>query len=60
LFFRTSDGRVGAAYRDGAEWTYRTIGDEQETKLVHTLFESFKKQIRVGYFELPAVVGAAR
>lgn len=53
MYFRTSDGQVGYATRDGARWAYRLIDNPDEIEQVGTLFDSFKKQVRVGLFELP-------
>lgn len=53
LFFRTADGQRGHAARSGDAWTFTVITQPQQQKLVDGLFESFKKQIRVGYFTLP-------
>jgi hypothetical protein len=53
LFFKTGDGRVGHAVREGSTWTARTLQDAEDRKRVLHLFDSFKKQIRTGYFEIP-------
>jgi len=53
LYFRADEGRVGYAQRSGQGWTYVVEKDPEEIKLIDNLFETFKKQIRVGYFELP-------
>ncbi|MDD9936058.1 MAG: DUF3450 family protein [Myxococcales bacterium] len=60
LFFRTSDGVHGHAAKDGDGWTYRVLQAPDQAKLVDGLFESFKKQIRVGYFTLPNALEAKR
>lgn len=56
LFFRTRDGRVGQALRRGAEWRYEPIDSAKQAAQVRRLFDAFKKQIRTGYFELPAAL----
>lgn len=53
LFFKTGDGRVGHVVREGSGWTARTLQDAEDRKRVLHLFDSFKKQIRTGYFEIP-------
>lgn len=53
MYFRTSDDRVGFVTKSGAGWDYRETGDKDEKRRITNLFDSFKKQIRVGYFELP-------
>ncbi len=53
IYFKTEDGRVGMAKQTDEGWQWRTISGEEDTKRVRNLFESFKKNIRVGYFEIP-------
>jgi hypothetical protein len=53
MFYRTEDDEVGRALFKDGKWTYEPISGPEEQRAVHTLFTSFKKQIRVGYFELP-------
>ncbi len=53
LFFKTSDDRVGYVEKQGDGWSYREVVQPDEVKQVSTLFDQFKKRIRVGYFELP-------
>ena len=53
LFFKTSDDRFGYVERQADGWSYREVIQPPEIKQVSTLFDQFKKRIRVGYFELP-------
>ena len=53
MFFRTNTGQVGKVDRSAAGWLYQPIDDKRQARLINTLFDSFRKQIRVGYFELP-------
>ena len=53
MFYRTGGGEFGAAMKSDSSWRYEPITNSDHEKLVSTLFDSFKKQIRVGYFELP-------
>jgi hypothetical protein len=53
LYYRTGDDRVGFARREGEGWAYAEVKSKEERRMVLDLFESFRKQIRVGYFELP-------
>lgn len=53
LLFRAPDGRVGFAVRDGAAWTWRVVEDEADVAAIGGVFESLKKGIRTGAFELP-------
>lgn len=53
MFYKTDEGSVGrAVFKDG-KWGYESIDDPKQQRAVLDLFTSFKKQIRVGYFELP-------
>ncbi len=57
LFFKTRDGRYGMAQPAGTQpgsWTFLISDDEQEQRQIRTLFDSLQKQIRQGYFTLPA------
>ncbi len=58
LYFRVDDQFVGQAKRDGDAWKFERIDDADDKKLVLELFESFKKQIRVGLFKVPAALPA--
>ena len=54
LFFQARDSRFGMAKRlsDGG-WKYETVDDTNDIERIKNLFDSLKKQIRQGYFELP-------
>lgn len=61
LYFRTQDGRVGLARRDGDAWQFEPAADAQAEQQIRALFDALGKQIRQGYFELPlAATGAGR
>ncbi|SFL97821.1 Protein of unknown function [Nitrosomonas communis] len=54
LFFQTRDNRVGMAKRDNDNgWKFETVDDTSNIERITKLFDSLKKQIRQGYFELP-------
>ncbi len=53
LYFSTPDNRVGYVLKNKNIYIYKTIDDRDEKKLILTLFEALKKQIRTGYFTLP-------
>ncbi|QBQ56449.1 DUF3450 domain-containing protein [Nitrosococcus wardiae] len=53
LFFQTEDSRVGMAQQDKDHWRFVVMDTEQDRKHIVQLFDSLKKQIRQGYFELP-------
>jgi hypothetical protein len=58
LYFRTGDGRSGMAVREGGGWKFETLASKQAQAQIATLFESFRKQIRVGFFMLPDALPA--
>ena len=58
LYFQVDDKLVGQAKREGDKWKFEAIDDPDQKKLLVQLFESFKKQIRVGLFRLPASLPA--
>ena len=61
LFFRTADGRMGAARKAGAEWRFEVASDEADRQRIAAWFDSLTKQIRQGWFELPnTMAGGAR
>jgi hypothetical protein len=53
VYFRTDDGRLGRAERADGAWRWTTLRQQQDRERVDHLFESFRKNIRVGYFEIP-------
>jgi hypothetical protein len=59
LLFRTDDGRVGAARRTASGWTFEVAAAEADQQRIAALFDSLGKQIRQGYFELPAALAVS-
>lgn len=54
LYFQTKDNRAGMAKRLATgEWNYQIVDETNEIERIKILFDSLKKQIRQGYFELP-------
>ncbi len=53
LLFKTNDDSVGYAEREEGAYVYRLVTDPASKKRLLSLFDSFRKQIRVGYFQLP-------
>ncbi|MFO8071995.1 MAG: DUF3450 family protein [Polyangia bacterium] len=54
LYFETRDGRFGHTVReDDGGWRYEIVSSEDGKKQIANLFDSFKKQIRAGFFLLP-------
>lgn len=53
LYYQTNNGDVGAArHRDG-QWRWERFEGEGERERIAKLFESFEKNVRVGFFTLP-------
>jgi hypothetical protein len=53
IYFQTRDGRSGFATRSGDDWRFTVTESGSERQLIAELFDSLKKQIRSGLFELP-------
>lgn len=53
LYFQTRDGRSGLVERTGSGWRYRVAESRTDRDRIENLFDSLRKQIRTGYFELP-------
>ena len=53
LFFQTRDNQSGMAKRTADGWKYETVDNTADMERIRNLFDSLKKQIRQGYFELP-------
>lgn len=53
MYFRTDDGRYGYVTRTPDDWDYVEVTGEKDREQVQRLFDDFKKQIRIGFFELP-------
>lgn len=58
LFYRTSEGRIGKTEKTASGWRFVEIGDAGPTRQVRDLFDSFKKQIRIGFFNIPGALPA--
>ena len=56
LYFRTRDGRFGAALPQGDGWTFSTYTDSTRIDQVEKLFTDLEKQIRTGHFTLPVAM----
>ncbi|MDP2097807.1 MAG: DUF3450 family protein [Methylobacter sp.] len=53
IYFQTSNNQVGMAQKKEGAWQFVEMTDPASKQQISTLFESLKKQIRQGYFELP-------
>ncbi len=52
MYFRTGDERFGYAVKGGSGWTYQ-VAAGGEARLIEDLFDSFERQVRTGFFEVP-------
>ena len=59
LFYRTPDGEVGFAAREGAGWAWVPL-DDAAADPVNRLFDALNKGIRTGWYELPWAFGGSR
>ena len=55
LYFQTKENKTGMAkkYPDDSNWKFVAIDSANDSERISKLFDSLKKQIRQGYFELP-------
>ena len=56
MFFRTRDMEYGRAVYSPGGWRYELLESSSDQEQVARLFDSLRKQIRQGYFELPATL----
>jgi len=56
MFFRTRDMEYGRAVYSPGGWRYELLESNSDQEQVARLFDSLRKQIRQGYFELPATL----
>lgn len=60
MYFQSDDGRVGWVEKHGDDWRWKPTTTETEQQQILLLFDALSKQIRTGYFELPALPGGTR
>lgn len=53
MLFKANDDSLGFAVRRGAGYLFQPVRDTQARKQLMEIFTSFKKQIRLGYFQIP-------
>lgn len=53
LYFQTRDGRSGLVTGESGQWSFTVAESGAQREQIEILFDSLKKQIRTGYFELP-------
>ncbi len=59
LLFKTDDSRFGAARRGPGGWSFVVAENAAEQARIAALFDALGKQIRQGYFELPAALAVS-
>ena len=58
LLFQTNDGTTGFAKKQNGTWTFVSAQGTNQQKQIAHIFDAFKKQIRVGLFQLPNALPA--
>lgn len=53
MYYKTFDDRYGYVIRSGEGWTYREARDRTEQQQIVELFDSLRRNLRQGFFELP-------
>ena len=53
MYFRTLDNQYGYAVQRDGEWEYRAAQGRDETQQIAELFDSLRRNLREGFFELP-------
>lgn len=53
MFYKTQDNEYGLMQKVSGEWQQRSLNGEEATTQLDHLFDSFKKNIRNGLFQLP-------
>lgn len=59
MFFRTRDRNYGKAFPTPSGWRFELLESTADQEQVAELFDSLRKQIRQGYFELPFALPVA-
>jgi len=60
MYFRTRDLNYGKAIQSGSGWRFELFESPADQERVARLYDSLRKQIRQGYFELPDALPLAR
>jgi hypothetical protein len=56
MFYRTDEGKFGRIVRREGDWKNEELSSEEDLRMVDSLFDQFRKNIRVGYFNIPNVL----
>ncbi len=54
MYFVTTDDRYGVVLNRNSDWEYQVVEEADGNKHIADLFDSLRKQVRSGYFELPS------
>lgn len=54
MYFTTENGEVGQVVKNNNQWKFKAYTQSQDKEQVKELILALKKQIRTGYFEVPA------
>jgi len=60
LFVKTPEGRYGYAAPAGDGWDYVFVTSAEDGRRIAALFDSFRRNYRSGYFELPSPAGGRK
>ncbi len=56
MFYLSNDGKFGyASHKSSGSWNFVELEGKDNKRMISNLFDSLKKQVRVGLFELPMV-----
>jgi len=58
MYFRTRDLKYGRAVETSSGWRFELLDTARDQELVARLYDSLRKQIRQGYFQLPDALPA--
>jgi len=53
MYFRTRNQEYGRAVETNGGWRFELLNSASDQEMVARLFDSLRKQIRQGYFQLP-------
>ncbi len=56
LYFKTENGDVGMAVFENGTWNYKAFKNKTKQSQTLAFFQSLKKQIRQGFFEIPTKI----
>lgn len=60
MYFQNGDNQYGKVVKQGSDWMFINIYGGEEREQIISLFDSLKKQIRTGQFQLPNSLAQAQ